>query len=1094
MDDCDCDTPRDLWSVFYDFYIDAPTFDVIRQQCEKLVQLSVSRRTWAESKYNHCLQVVNTDTLNVLRHYWSQYMNPVNSTPAVFHEFKAAVEKCYNTAHKNLGSIDFCRSCGPYCIYVQSIESKQDFENHVKTFWKYGTIHSRDITDRQHCNPLFKYSSASGSRFSVHKHTCPFLGFHLATSLSKLTRDSPFYQGNQRDRCALDVAAEAVAMQFQSWCNAFRRAVRESQRPKNPGVRIRFFVGDANGFCIGLNRLQDGKIVNWYSRPWSAQALYIDGDDSLPTSFNVIDTSTIIENVGLLNLFPNVIPLLQVTTSVLYTSMLLRNVKDESNLLNKILCADVASMCTFLGIVPTAYVTGVTTVAYLQDNPTPDHTSQPVVGNRMTWKLVTSGDTEVNVARAIPHCSAEELATFLFDVYRKMFPHEFLRDAIMDSGDLIDGAPRVGTPCYTRNSFASLVAFVKRRVYHDSSGLDWGRFEKCMIRKITADKDVLENVQDLFLHFHLNSVVLSSEITGVRLHNYRHNSGILKYQNPPGVIAVILTVPRHKIRPIYEKIAKDGKDLTIVFQLHVSTERGYSKFSSIQLIFGKLTSSQNGLTGIIEEDLNGWHGSSDLHLCTYLLTRLCLRDDPRKVVLSARLSPEIATAKAFERQMGDDLEVFEALLFDDRHVHLFESLPGLQPPSSVSNNFAHGEYSAQTEFFRVTYPRFGLKNGVFTTFVTYMGDNQQKLLRKKGAFTISQTSPCTATLTCGTLQHVCSFPFPVTDIRIEVERATSIIKVIAPLVTTSSRGYYSSTQFPLIRRSDSMICSWNLPYINFRKYPKLDISEADSTAWINPHVVCMFSDRELTLRGTKLDLMTNVKNAIHAIMLPTTSVIRLRPAAEDDFPIIIFCTGLYLDYNSHSIIREGYVLPVTMNLAAVQQSISADEITVGDLEMKFWRSALPAMAERCREWEHTTLCEYSSEIPVSLDKGTRSFCSCGMGTVGKEFSSVDIWNKFTPHVTRVAIPTLFAPAYIERTRGFYHAFANGISEEMGIFGYMNPITDDVDLGAERSRCKVCWKKAGTKCGKCMQATYCSRVCQQKDWKVHKPYCKPPEAK
>jgi hypothetical protein len=253
----------------------------------------------------------------------------------------------------------------------------------------------------------------------------------------------------------------------------------------------------------------------------------------------------------------------------------------------------------------------------------------------------------------------------------------------------------------------------------------------------------------------------------------------------------------------------------------------------------------------------------------------------------------------------------------------------------------------------------------------------------------------------------------------------------------------------------------------------------------------IFFDREQTLRGVKSDLMTNVKNVIHTIMIPSTTVIRLRPTADDDFPIIIFCTGLYLDYNSHSLVREGYVLPVTIGLAAVQQSIPAAEITVGDLEMKFWRSALPAMTERCREWKHTTFCEYSSGIPVSLEKGVRSFCSCGLGIVGNEFSRVNIWNKFTPYVTRVAIPALFAPAYVEKTRGMYHAFANGINEEMGAFGYPNPVTDDVDLAAEMSRCKVCWNKTGRKCSKCMKATYCSRACQRKDLKVHKPYCKPP---
>ena len=136
-----------------------------------------------------------------------------------------------------------------------------------------------------HCNPLFAYSEGAGSRFRVYPHLCPLYQYHLVTAITSLTPDSPFYQ-QQKDRGSLELATEAAKMQFEAWNSSFHRAVREMKSKSQATLRIRFFVGDAIAFSVGLNRLQSGEASDdIYSRPWSGRSLRLE-DNGIPTLFN----------------------------------------------------------------------------------------------------------------------------------------------------------------------------------------------------------------------------------------------------------------------------------------------------------------------------------------------------------------------------------------------------------------------------------------------------------------------------------------------------------------------------------------------------------------------------------------------------------------------------------------------------------------------------------------------------------------------------------------------------------------------------------------------------------------------------------------
>ena len=298
----------------------------------------------------------------------------------------------------------------------------------------------------------------------MHEYTSPFHGFHLGTGSSKLTRESPFYQDPLLADDIHRGLAETASTQFQLWCESFRNLVRNSE--SKTMLRIRFVVADATALCVGLNQLHSrkaGTTVNCYSRPWSAQSLQF-GEDYLPEcqqrapiSFNVIDTSSLSDHIGFLNLVPHVVPLLHPTISVLYTTTQVSSLKEERNLLDSMLGSEAAGMCVLFGIVPTAYLSGVTTLGYVQDKP--NKVGKEPITNRITWRLATSIDPKLNLAAAKPTCSEMELANLFYPILWKISTDG---SSNQDLATLL----RFTNPWrYTQKSFFDLLKFVESRIH-----------------------------------------------------------------------------------------------------------------------------------------------------------------------------------------------------------------------------------------------------------------------------------------------------------------------------------------------------------------------------------------------------------------------------------------------------------------------------------------------------------------------------------------------------------------------------------------------------------------------------------------------------
>ena len=179
----------------------------------------------------------------------------------------------------------------------------------MRQFWSTGVADKKDIPKDPICNPLFVFSSAAGDKFVVNYRTTPLAIFHFAHIVQRF--------GESRTRIQ-DYVAEVLnsaKKQFEDWCNAFVRSTKTTGCNR---IVIRFVVADPIALSFGLQRRTSSsppKMFINHSTLWSGTELVFDAIDmgkrQMPIAFNVIDTSTLCDHVGVINVLVATIPLMQ---------------------------------------------------------------------------------------------------------------------------------------------------------------------------------------------------------------------------------------------------------------------------------------------------------------------------------------------------------------------------------------------------------------------------------------------------------------------------------------------------------------------------------------------------------------------------------------------------------------------------------------------------------------------------------------------------------------------------------------------------------------------------------------------------------------
>ncbi|TFY66981.1 hypothetical protein EVG20_g4108 [Dentipellis fragilis] len=1069
------------WNIFFHLHLDSASHSYLVERCQRLIEYSENVQRWSQSPYGYFLRMSTVYTLSELRRHWTLYAGMHNLPADRLATLRLAfARQAKYSLDKTPHNLSPSRSAGPLIGYAQETSSDQ-----FRRYWKSGTTFSnpKEIAAATFLNPTFAYS-LSGEGCAVHYGSDPMMPFHFAAVF-----------GNRKGSVSASDLVRAAKLQFSEWSTAFRRSVMLSST-FHPIVR--FILADATIACQAFKAFALTRTLKLGIpiAQFRTQVMELSEDEytvaGAPTSFSVIETSNLVDHIGLLNVLISAVPLLSGSTlsRVLYTESLLHLGEDATKEFTRQLYANITSIGVILDLCPVDYLSGFTTrsntheLLYFQSKGNEQISQFHQV---TTWKSPSSGDPYVcrsGEARRVVSFDARQLGAFLYDMYHLLFEqedsHHFHR---INKNNIIKAVSASSLAPYTRESFALFLKLVRDQL--GVSDEDWTDVMDRFFDIHTADTSLpldLNNFNDFCAHLHRHGVytVEMYRTSARKIGRFAHWPVI------PPVVRIILTVPREKLKVLEECPEEHG---TPLMQCHVRGSMCLNIFSSIHVAYGRVTSmgTKSSPWATFEEDPLGLAGSSALAV-TFTMSSRLLTDIQRPEDLFVSFALKSVSANMmFVPQLGFMLTIYEAKLMDESQVIVLPEQPlpfkrdlmGREPSASRARigqpQPVSVELDEQCELVTVLNRRISVDT-----------DEVKSLFQAGAVPEISQISPCAMKLSFGNHSQDILYPIPVigSQNRVRLARKSLYIEVIVPVSGPFKAEGMNMNPFSVTSRG-RVINPWSIHRVNLMRMPVLDIKAKYVDKWLNTHLSSMMSTREISLRKKqKEDVLTRVKYNLLALFVHATGIQRspphrlfcLRDHATNNCDTIFFISDIRYDLHSHTMVCDGYVLPLQPDLLQrIQRNFSelvekgkmVDLTTRGD-EMRAWKQLLPAFVERCRSsWQHGENCEYMAQgrIPLTEEMEHYPLCSCGKGKDTEGMNKVALWRKFAPYVTRVALSPLFAVSYLE----------------------------SIGRDPAAHKCSVCRGKGKPKlkaCTGCKKVRYCSEACQKKDWKAHKPKCKP----
>ncbi|KAK7013800.1 hypothetical protein R3P38DRAFT_3004029 [Favolaschia claudopus] len=1029
-----------IFDIFFHLYLEPDPLALLVSQCQVLVAASATLTKWKASIYGSTLHMSSEHTLTQLHIHWKQYSGmhtlPHSKLQSILTSFKTTMAE-YQAQYTGF-MVHTSRSAGPLMMFAGPTMS-----DCFHDYWKHGTtfVSSSRYSAATLLNPTFAYTQA-GIGCNVHYGTDPRTAFHLAPVFANNNNASPSHADIMK----------AVRAQFQDWCAAFHIYHQNKQ------CIVRVFFADAIFGTRALKIYRESGITKTRIPvcQWRTDSIIFDKDEykDAPLTFDIIDTSNLDDHLGLLNVIVTSVPLLPFQgNGVLYLeSLLVRNSNEDAPKdFAKKFYADLSVICVLFGLCPVDFATG--------------YSSRGNVHELIAYEVTHRGSSLVQFHQTDPPLvDSRQLGTFLYDLYHTLFEEEdastFWQKHRMNSSQAIAHS---SLSYYCRESFVLLLRFIRDRL--QISREEWiavlDRFTQIHMADNSMKMDTLR-FQDFCALMHYHGVYTMDVY---RLDDNPRVGPFRLWTRVPPLVRVFLKVPRDKLA----LLTKDGI-ATPTLEAGMRGQRMHNMFCSIGLPTDPKVA--------FEEDRDGFHGSKPL-VISFVMPAMLLTghgpgyDDPERISITLACNSNPSNTLLYVKSLGPYLEVHSAQLLDKDSVLVIPEQP---LPVGLNTTLQAPALSGSIGSQSTTSAIFNEENDlieVFSTRITVEDDKAKSVLQSGGQMSVKQISFGTLELDLEGISQPISFPFPVVGVknRLRIARKSLWIEVIVPLRISFTQDGMTANPFPIPL---SELLPWSIHRVNLDCLPTVNLRSKKLHGWLNPHVGAAFSKREMKARKKKeIDPLMFVKDSIHSIMVraagiqpkgaSTQRIFALRDKATNNCDTVIFIDQLCFDLSSHTVICDGFVLPLSRTrLNTIMQHFSKlvpNMVNVGldQGEIISWKQLLPALVERCRTWNHLNSCQYihQGNIPLTTDMEQIPLCTCGEGKDVQKMSNVPSWKPLAKYCTRIALSPFFGVSYVET------------------------------IGKTDRSCCVCRAKAGFTCPTCKKDRYCGKICQKKDWQRHK---------
>ncbi|CRG82986.1 Tudor domain-containing protein 15 [Talaromyces islandicus] len=668
---------KKIFSIYYDIMLEEDTLIFLRWHATRLCFFAQSLQVWQSSSFSRYIRFMDSKTLENCRQMWEMYCT-CPATATEFGDLQSSLrntiataqelQSCYMQDGKSYYGI---KAFGPMADYVPEIMALR-----YAYYWHRGVTRISDPPSMSrvkgecvHMNPMFATRQSS---LVMHHGTDPYRSMHLSTLFVPLTEDSPLKPVMSDD---IDKLYDVAVSQFKEYAEAFRKKIRN--------ITIRVVNAEATAFCHSLHcsaSFGNGHNSGWYRSTWGFEPLVLDNvssDD--PMTFHVIDTSSLADHVGCLNLISTASPLLKEThTSTLRVETAIIRDGEGPECGVDILSGHFVAVSSIFGLGCMHYWTqnGNTPVFQeknLQDLPKSVFHGQLIYcRTAIEWRHMGAG----NKIRM----EERELARIMGMMYVEMFGDENTQSR----------APRRHRHRqYSRASFVAAVGAVRKAVQVS----DWNVVVEELLALIRQDCAVdFRYKEDLFLHLHLQGVHTATRYTGFISHINETQEGLLsQWSHIPASICMTMVVPRKKL----EFLADNFSPASLVAQVYLSrpnrnTDSTYDCFQSVQLAFGRVltagTRYTETYTVTVHSDNNcrDWEGTSDLVVSAMIPTWKLLEHRHLDFQTGFSLRDVGDADGTLRKQLGEGLVIFSDNL-NGNSIFLTRHRPNIPDPMWFSS-------------------------------------------------------------------------------------------------------------------------------------------------------------------------------------------------------------------------------------------------------------------------------------------------------------------------------------------------------------------------------------------------------------------------